>query len=107
MDGRLHTELQDQAGAGDQTEQTFIRQCARKTAQHDEGIEGNQRQTGKGTEFLGRDCENEIGMCIGKVKLHRAVTGADAEQAAIGEGMFGLFDLPGTAFDEFPDPQFE
>ena len=104
MDGSLHTELKQQAGAGDQAEQPLVRHRPRKAAKHDKGIKRQQRQAGQRAEFLAGHGEDEIRMRVGKMVLNRPVTRADTEQAAIGKGIAGLLDLPGPTFPELVDP---
>ena len=47
MDRRLDTELQDQAGAGDEAEQPLVGQRAGEAAKNDEAVERDKRQAGR------------------------------------------------------------
>jgi hypothetical protein len=62
-------------------------------AHHDHGIKRQDQQDQDQPVFLGRDGDDEIGMGIGQRPFHLPLAHADAEEAALLDGVGGIAKL--------------
>ena len=75
----------------------FTAHRARQRADHDEGIQRDQRQAERDAEFLRRHREHEVGVALRQQPLDRALARAAAEPAAAHEAFGGDVDVEGVA----------
>ena len=83
----MQAELDQQPGDGEQDEQVVFLEHAGKSAQHHEGKQRHDHETGEEAEFLAGDGEYEVAVGVGKDLLDRAFAGAAPQHAAVHEGL--------------------
>ena len=66
---------------------------AQERADDDGAVERDDDDAEDEAVFLGRDGDDEVGMRVGQGPLHRALADADAEEAALLDGVGGVADL--------------
>src|SRR3546814_5738587 len=78
-------------------EERVLAQQAREAAQHHEGEEAKNDEAGDEAHFLAGDGEDEVGVGVWQLRLHGALAGTAAEQAAVHEGLQRAVDLIAVA----------